>query len=119
MLNIALLLVLVFTGLLYQRLRQQSAQLASTYEEVTRLQTIIDEYKKGDAECAVEEPAMRLSIKVNNPMVLAKRESKAAKFVGDLLPDLIEQKVYEQVRDEIAVGLKEKDVDAEIKIEVY
>lgn len=117
--QIPLLFLLALTCLLYVKLRQQHEQLATTRDEINRLQAVIETTQKEETDFSTEAPAMRLSIKVHNPMELAKRESKSAKLVGHLIPDLIEQKVYEQVRDEIAVGLQDKAVDATIKIEVY
>ncbi len=63
-------------------------------------------------------PNMRVIVEISDPIALAKREQPLTRYVSQLAPDLIIQKVYEQVANEIATGLKEKQVAAQTTIEV-
>jgi hypothetical protein len=64
------------------------------------------------------KPEMRLTVKIKDPITLAKREDKMARLIADFMPSLIVRKVYEQVKDEVSQGLIDKQVEAEVEIEV-
>ncbi len=64
------------------------------------------------------KPEMQITVRVKDPIALAKREDKMARMFADFLPALIIQKVYEQVRDEVIQGLVDENVDADVDIEV-
>ena len=64
------------------------------------------------------KPEMQLTVRVKDPIALAKREDKMARMFADFLPSLIIQKVYEQVQDEVKQGLIDNHVEADVDIEV-
>lgn len=61
--------------------------------------------------------SMKISIEIKDPISLAKREQPFTKYLSQITPSLIINKVYEQVAKEIEVGLKERHVDVKINIE--
>ena len=61
--------------------------------------------------------SMKISIEIKDPIGLAKREQPFTKYLSQITPSLIINKVYAQVAKEIEVGLKERHVDIKINIE--
>ncbi|WP_250868761.1 hypothetical protein [Alkalimarinus coralli] len=70
-----------------------------------------------EAENPPAPSSMRVTIEINDPLELAKREQPLTKYLSQLAPELIVRKVYEQVASEVESGLKEKSVNASVSIE--
>ncbi|MCG8517219.1 MAG: hypothetical protein MI794_04400 [Pseudomonadales bacterium] len=92
----------VVTGLLYVALRRQQRLFARTLA------------RRGEENL---EPEMVLTLRVRDPLVLAKRESRSARMVADRLPVMVTRMVYQQVQEELALELKERDIDVDLQIE--
>ncbi|MDM8526077.1 hypothetical protein QUF80_22105 [Desulfococcaceae bacterium HSG8] len=55
-------------------------------------------------------------IEIKNPLEVAKRESRIAKALGGLAPELIRRKVEEKVAEEIKDSLTELGIETEISV---
>jgi hypothetical protein len=57
-----------------------------------------------------------LSIEINDPIGLAHKESKLARMLTEYAPNFIVGEVYRHVRKEIKKTMKERGIDATIRI---
>jgi len=55
-------------------------------------------------------------VQINNAPQLAQAKGTAAAWASSIAPDTIEQQVYQIASDELASGLREKGVDATVKV---
>ncbi|MFC1850723.1 hypothetical protein ACFL27_11070 [candidate division CSSED10-310 bacterium] len=58
----------------------------------------------------------RLVIEIVDPIDLAKRESSLARLTTDIVPTFITKEVYKKVRKEMIKVLKQRDIEADIRI---
>ncbi|MFE8070672.1 hypothetical protein QQM79_06395 [Marinobacteraceae bacterium S3BR75-40.1] len=113
-LNLMLAVLLLLAGyMLWQRARQ-TAEMARLQEQ---LQVIEADLEPESANAPLSEPEMVLTIRLRDPLTLARRESRAARLLADHLPTLVRQKVYEQVQKEIGGELAEREIEADLKVE--
>jgi|GEM_PF-4776273 len=115
-----LLLLIIFLLALkntFQLYKQQS-MVNNLREQTLELSANLKPDAFSDLELSHFEPEMQLTVRVTDPIALAKREHKIARMFAGFLPSVITRKVYEQVRDEVIQGLRENEVDAKVTIEV-
>lgn len=62
-------------------------------------------------------PELVLTLKVQNPLAIAKRESRAGRMLADRLPGMIRKVVYKEVMKELAKELKEREIEVEMNLE--
>lgn len=104
-----LLLVLFFiltitTGILFWQLHRHKTALASALEH--------------DRSSHIEhDPEMVITVKLTDPIALAKRESKSARLIADYLPATVVKMVYQEVMSELEKELAERDIGALMTIE--
>ncbi|WP_148862734.1 hypothetical protein [Marinobacter fonticola] len=108
-LTVCVIGLLAGSGLLLLRLRRQSASLNDALERLQKL--------GGDVSEPQSDPYMVLTIRVLDPMGVAKRESRSARIVADHLPNMVCRRVYQQVMREVGAELAERGVEAEMKVE--
>lgn len=72
--------------------------------------------QRGDGGMPTAEPYIRMIVEVKNPIELAHRESPVAKIASGTAPNLVIKKVYEQVVAQTKDELKQKNVDADVRI---
>lgn len=63
------------------------------------------------------DPEMLLTLRVRDPIALAKRESKSARMLADRLPVMVQRLVYQEVMKELEIELAEREIDVEMKLE--
>jgi|TARA_R100000935_G_scaffold38424_1_gene59640 hypothetical protein len=63
------------------------------------------------------EPELILTLRVKDPIALAKRESKSARMLADRLPVMVKRLVYQEVMKELELELAEREIDVEMKLE--
>lgn len=63
------------------------------------------------------EPELILTLRVRDPIALAKRESKSARMLADRLPVMVKRLVYQEVMKELELELAEREIDVEMKLE--
>ena len=102
------LIMAVALGILCQRLRAQARLLQETRAELERLD---------GGRLSGRAPEMMLTLKVVDPIALAKRESKSARLLADRLPVMVRKMVYQQVMREVGEELEERDIKVEMNIE--
>ncbi|SDW65674.1 hypothetical protein [Marinobacter mobilis] len=101
---IALLVLTGVSGYLYWALLQHQKALAEALEqENNRFRDF--------------EPEMMLTVKVLDPILVAKRESRSARVVADRLPVMVTKMVYQRVMQEVAQEMEQREIDVEMKIE--
>lgn len=82
------------------------------------LSRLIDEAKQNDPTADLEtEPDLILTLKVLNPIAVAKRESRSARVLADKLPVMVRKMVYQGVMKELQEEMIEREVDVELNIE--
>ncbi|MDX1634379.1 MAG: hypothetical protein R3280_07080 [Marinobacter sp.] len=104
---ILLLLVAAFGWLFYQ-FRRQSQRLEEARANLAELSV---------GESPEREPEMMLTLRVVDPLALAKRESRSARMLADTLPVMVRRMVYQQVMKEIEEELRERDIDVDMRLE--
>lgn len=62
-------------------------------------------------------PEMVLTLRVVDPISIAKRESRSARVVADRLPVMVTKMVYQEVMKELDEELRARDIDVEMSIE--
>lgn len=102
------LLLAVFSGFLCWQVMEQrkliSRMMAQTIE--------------GDEISSLEkEPDLVLTLKVLNPIAVAKRESRSARVLADKLPVMVRKMVYQGVMKELEEEMVERGIDVEMHIE--
>ncbi|MEX2475610.1 hypothetical protein [Marinobacter sp.] len=103
LLIVSLLLVLFSTFLAWQLLEQRKV-IAQMMES--------DDITEPD-----RDPELVLTLKVVDPIALAKRESRSARVLADHLPVMVRKMVYQEVMKELELELAERDIDVQIHIE--
>lgn len=115
--SVCLLLLLLFVYFHFRKIRQVDEILVELQEKFIKMEkqlrpdSATTSRNTGDVS-----PRMLVTIEVKDPIGLARRESYIGKIASDWLPDLVKQKVYEQVRKETIEELKRKNVDAKVNI---
>ncbi len=116
-----ILLLIVVIALCWHNYRLTCAQentVSALKQQLRKLGEDSKPHAFANIDPRMFKPEMQLTVRVKEPIALAKREDKMARMFADFLPALIVQKVYEQVRDEIKQGLIDNQVDADVEIEV-
>ena len=62
------------------------------------------------------KPDFRVIIEVVDPIALACRESKAARFVTDIAPVYLTREVYKQLQKEFILAMQERGIDANVTL---
>lgn len=63
------------------------------------------------------EPEIVLTLKVQDPIALARRESRSARMLADRLPVMVTKLVYQEVMKELQKELEERDIDVIMQLE--
>lgn len=101
---IAFLLLATFAGVLcWITVRQKAALEAALARDAEHYQD--------------REPEMLLTLKVVDPLMVAKRESRSARVVADRLPVMVTKMVYQRVMEELEQELLERDIKVDMTIE--
>jgi len=102
------LLLTVFSSLLCWQVIEQR-------KTITRLMT---QTMDNDQQFHLErEPDLILTLKVLNPIAVAKRESRSARVLADKFPVMIRKMVYQGVMKELEEEMVERGIDVEMHIE--
>ena len=98
------LILLVFSALLLWQFLEQKKMIAQMLEN------------EGIPETS-QDPELILTLRVLDPICLAKRESRTGRLLADRLPVMTRKMVYQEVMKELEVELEERDIDVEMHIE--
>ena len=101
-------LLVVFSGFLGWQVMEQhkiiARMMAQTMEE-------------DEISALSREPDLLLTLKVLNPIEVAKRESRSARVIADKLPVMVRKMVYQGIMKELEEELAERGIEAEIHLE--
>lgn len=98
------LILLVFSALLLWQFLEQKKMIAQMLENERIPETS-------------QDPELILTLRVLDPISLAKRESRTGRLLADRLPVMTRKMVYQEVMKELEVELEERDIDVEMHIE--
>lgn len=107
-LSILFLLLLALTALLWWQVRRQRDQLQAAKDQLAALAG-----HAGDDR----EPEMVITLKVIDPIGLARRESRSARLLANHLPVMVRKMVYQEVIKELEEELRERQIEADMAIE--
>ena len=100
---LTVLLVLFSAFLCWQVLEQRKV--------ITRMMEDDDIAESG------QEPELVITLRVLDPIALAKRESRSARVLADKLPVMVRKMVYQEVMKELEEEMEERDIGVEMHIE--
>lgn len=63
------------------------------------------------------DPELVLTLKIVDPIALAKRESRSARILADHLPVMVRKMVYQEVMKELEQELTEREIEVQMHIE--
>lgn len=63
------------------------------------------------------EPELVITLRVLDPIALAKRESRSARVLADKLPVMVRKMVYQEVMKELEEEMEERDIAVAMHIE--
>ena len=64
-----------------------------------------------------QEPELVITLRVLDPIALAKRESRSARVLADKLPVMVRKMVYQEVMKELEEELTEREIEVDMQIE--
>lgn len=103
-LTLTSLVLLLFSSLLLWQVLEQRKMIAHMLET----EGISDHH---------QDPELVLTMRVLDPIALAKRESRTGRALADRLPVMTRKMVYQEVMKELETELLERDIDVEMHIE--
>ena len=69
------------------------------------------------ADPEMPPPEMLMTVRVLNPIDVARRESAGARLVGDYMPETVRRIVFRQLTTELDEALSERGIESEISVE--
>lgn len=97
-------ILVLFSGFLYWQILEQRKAIRQIME-----QDRIDE--------SGSDPELVLTVKVLDPIAVAKRESRSARILADRLPVMVSKMVYQEVMEELEQELREREIDVYMQLE--
>lgn len=64
-----------------------------------------------------QEPELVITLRVLDPIALAKRETRSARVLADKLPVMVRKMVYQEVMKELEEEMTEREIDVDMQIE--
>ena len=64
-----------------------------------------------------QEPELVITLRVLDPIALARRESRSARVLADKLPVMVRKMVYQEVMKELEEELTEREIEVDMQIE--
>lgn len=87
------------------------------WQMILQQQLITRMLKNNDLTGNMKEPELVLTLKVIDPIGLAKRESKSARVLADKLPIMVRKMVYQEVMKELEQEMSERNIPVKMHIE--
>lgn len=98
------LLLAIFSAFLFWQICEQRKVIAQMMES--------DDITEPD-----RDPELILTLRVVDPISVAKRESRSARVLADHLPVMVRKMVYQEVMRELERELDEREIDVQMHIE--
>lgn len=64
-----------------------------------------------------QQPEMVITLRVLDPIALAKRESRSARLLADKLPVMVRKMVYQEVLKELENEMAEREIEVDMQLE--
>lgn len=64
-----------------------------------------------------QQPEMVITLRVLDPIALAKRESRSARVLADKLPVMVRKMVYQEVLKELENEMAEREIEVDMQLE--
>ncbi|GBO82603.1 MAG: hypothetical protein FH752_09130 [Marinobacter adhaerens] len=64
-----------------------------------------------------QQPEMVITLRVLDPIALAKRESRSARVLADKLPVMVRKMVYQEVLKELESEMAEREIEVDMQLE--
>lgn len=106
MLYLLSLILLVLCGLTFWLWRRAIAQRERIEHALARV-----------ADPNTPEPEMLMTVRVLNPLEVARRESASARLIGGYMPETVRRMVFRQLTEELDDALSERGIESEISVE--
>ena len=103
-LTVLSILLVLFSGFVCWQVLEQRKVIARMMEN-------------DDIADSEQEPELVITLRVLNPIALAKRESRSARVLADKLPVMVRKMVYQEVMKELEEEMSEREIDVEMQIE--
>jgi len=103
-LSITSLILLACSALLFWQVIEQRKMIIQMLES----EQISENY---------QDPELVITLRVLDPIALAKRESRAGRALADRLPVMTRKMVYQEVMKELERELEEREIDVSMHIE--
>lgn len=103
-LMIVSILLVLFSGFVCWQVLEQRKVIAQMMES-------------DDIADSEQEPELVITLRVLNPIALAKRESRSARVLADKLPVMVRKMVYQEVMKELEEEMAEREIDVDMQIE--
>jgi len=87
------------------------------WQVVEQRKVIARMMENDDIADSEQEPELVITLRVLNPIALAKRESRSARVLADKLPVMVRKMVYQEVMKELEEELAEREIDVDMQIE--
>ncbi|MGC8118949.1 hypothetical protein [Marinobacter sp. VGCF2001] len=98
------LILLISGALLFWQVREQRNMIAEMLESE-------------DIPDTDHDPELVLTLRIRDPIAVAKRESRAGRILADRLPVMARKMVYQEVVRELEQELEERDIEVEMHVE--
>jgi len=103
-LTVLSVLLVLFSGFVCWQVLEQRKVIARMMEN--------DDIAESD-----QEPELVITLRVLDPIALAKRESRSARVLADKLPVMVRKMVYQEVMKELEEEMTEREIDVDMQIE--
>lgn len=103
-LTVLSILLVLFSGFVYWQVLEQRKVIARMMEN-------------DDIADSEQEPELVITLRVLDPIALAKRESRSARVLADKLPVMVRKMVYQEVMKELEEEMTEREIDVDMQIE--
>lgn len=98
------LILAVFSGFLCWQVLEQRKMIAQMMET-------------DDIDRDAPDPELVLTMRVLDPIAIAKRESRSGRMLADKLPVMVRKMVYQEVMKELESEMAEREIDVQMHIE--
>jgi|AntDeeMinimDraft_6_1070357.scaffolds.fasta_scaffold01893_2 hypothetical protein len=106
MLYLLSVILLVLCGLTFWLWRRAIAQRERLERALARV-----------ADPTTPEPEMLMTVRVLNPLEVARRESASARLIGDYMPETVRRMVFRRLTEELDDTLSKRGIESEISVE--
>ena len=86
--------------------------------QVMEQRKLIEQMTETDQLTGLEKgPELVLTLRVLDPIALAKRESRSARLMADKLPVMVRKMVYQELMKELEAEMAEREIEVEMHLE--